>query len=178
MLMFRKKDDILLKAAFEEAFPDLLRFYFKDADEIFDIEHGFEFMDKELIELFPELGKQGGTRFVDMLVKTFLKDGSEEWVLIHIEIEGGNDNDFSRRMFTYWYRIYDRFGVDIAALAVFTGNERQKKRNVFEKEFLGTKVHYSFNTYHILDHSEEELLNMDNPFALIVLTAQKALLRG
>lgn len=114
---------------------------------------------------------------MDMLVKTFLKDGKEEWVLIHIEIEGGNDMGFSRRMFMYWYRIYDRFGVDIAALVVFTGNKYQKRSEVFEKEFLGTKVHYSFNTYHILDHSEEELLKMDNPFALIVLAAQKALLR-
>lgn len=84
--MFRKKDDILLKSAFEEAFPDLLRFYFQNADAIFDMERGFEFMDKELTELFPELEKQGGSRFVDMLVKTFLKDSTEEWILIHVEI--------------------------------------------------------------------------------------------
>ena len=51
----RKKNDILLKSAFEEAFPDLLRFFFDKADIIFDIERGFEFLDKELSELFPEL---------------------------------------------------------------------------------------------------------------------------
>ncbi len=33
--MHRKKDDVLLKSASEEAFPYLLRFYFENADEIF-----------------------------------------------------------------------------------------------------------------------------------------------
>lgn len=176
--MFRKKDDVLLKSAFEEAFPDLLRFYFQDADAIFDMERGFEFMDKELIELFPELEKQGGTRFVDLLVKTFLKNGAEEWILVHIEIQGGNAKGFPNRMFRYWYRIYDRYEVDITALAVFTGGKSQPRPNTFHKSFLGTEVSYKYNTYHVFDHSQEELLEMDNPFALIVLAAQKALLMG
>jgi hypothetical protein len=49
--------------------------------------------------------------------------------------------------------------------------------DTFHKSFLGTEVSYKYNTYHILDHSEEALLSMDNPFSLIVLPAQKALLR-
>ncbi len=73
---------------------------------------------------------------------------------------------------------YHRFGVDITALVVFTGDKHQKKRGSFDREFAGTKVHFSFNTFHILDYSERELLSRDNPFALIVLAAQKALLRG
>ena len=133
----RKKDDALLKAAFEELFPYLLRFCFPDADKVFDFRKGFVFLDKELAELFPELKKQGGSRFVDMLVKTFLKNGKEEWILMHIEIQGGSTKGFPKRMFTYRY-----------------------------------------NAYHIFNHSEAELLAMDNPFALIVLAAQKALLQG
>jgi hypothetical protein len=43
---------------------------------------------------------------------------------------------------------------------------------------LGTAINYQYNVYHILDHSEDGLLAMDNPFALIVLAAQKALLMG
>ena len=54
----RKKNDILLKSAFEEAFPDLLRFFFKEADTLFDIDKGFEFMDKELSELDDEMAAQ------------------------------------------------------------------------------------------------------------------------
>jgi predicted transposase/invertase (TIGR01784 family) len=43
---------------------------------------------------------------------------------------------------------------------------------------MGTEITYRYNAYHIFDHSEAELLAMDNPFALIVLAAQKALLQG
>ncbi|MFT4019554.1 MAG: hypothetical protein QM668_21500 [Agriterribacter sp.] len=176
--MPRKKDDALLKAAFEELFPYLLRFCFSDADKVFDFRKGFVFLDKELTELFPELKKQGGSRFVDMLVKTFLKNGKEEWILVHIEIQGGSAKNFPKRMFQYWYRIYDRYGVDITALAIFTGNKRQQHPDTFHKTFMGTEITYRYNAYHIFDHSEAELLAMDNPFALIVLAAQKALLQG
>ena len=176
--MPRRKDDILLKSAFEETFPDLLRFCFANANEIFDIKKDFVFLDKELSELFPELEKQGGNRFVDMLVKVFLKNGKEECILVHIEIQGGNDKNFAERMFQYWYRIYDRYKVNVTALAVFTGSKTQKRPDQFYKSFLGTEVTYKYNAYHILDHSETGLLTMDNPFALIVLAAQKALLTG
>lgn len=121
----RKKDDTLLKAAFEELFPHLLRFCFADAAKLFDFRKGFVFLDKELTELFPELIKQGGNRFVDMLVKTFLKNGREEWILVHVEIQGGSIKNFLQRMFQYWYRIYDRYAVDVTALAIFTGNKQR-----------------------------------------------------
>ncbi len=133
-------------------------------------------MDKELLELFPDLEKQGGSRFVDMLVKIFGTDGSEEWMLIHIEIQARNDQQFSKRMFQYFYRIYDRYDVPVTALAVFTGAGKSLPVNVFNYKFLGTEIQYKYNKYHIMDHSEEQLLAMDNPFALIVLAAQKVLL--
>ncbi|MCF0057975.1 hypothetical protein [Dyadobacter sp. CY356] len=174
--MMRRKNDILLKSAFEEAFPDLLRFFFAETDSLFDLDRGFEFMDKELAELFPELERKGGSRFVDMLVKTYLKNGSEEWILIHLEIQGEGTDNFAFRMFQYWYRIYDRYETDIVALAVFTGGKNQKRPSHFHKNFLGTEIQYKYNAYHILDHSEKQLLNMENPFALIILAAQKALL--
>jgi len=172
----RKKNDILLKAAFEESFPDLLQFFFPEANEIFAIERGFEFLDKELHELFPELEKKGGSRFVDMLVKAYLQTGAEEWILVHIEIQRQDTAEFAHRMFQYWYRIHDRYNVDIVALAVFTGKANQKRPSSFAKSFLGTEISYKFNIYHIFDHTEDQLLKMDNPFALILLAAQKAVL--
>jgi hypothetical protein len=174
----RKKHDTLLKAAFEELFPYLLRFCFADADDIFNFRKKPVFLDKELAELFPEPEKQGGNRFVDLLAKVFLKNGKEEWILVHIEIQGRNAKDFPLRMFQYWYRIYDRYAVDITALVIFTGNQNQKVAGTFHKAFMGTEIIYRYNAYHIFDHTEEELLAMNNPFALIVLAAQKALLQG
>ncbi|MEO6686413.1 MAG: hypothetical protein ABIN24_10620 [Dyadobacter sp.] len=169
----RKKNDILLKSAFEESFSDLLYFFFKNADIVFDFERGFDFMDKELAELFPDLEKRGGNRFVDMLVKTYLKTGAEEYILVHIEIQDGAVKNFPQRMFQYYYRILDRFEVEVAALAVFTGKLNQKPSSEYRKKFLGTEIIYRYNSYHIFDHDEDQLIEMDNLFALVILTAQK-----
>ncbi|MCF2446081.1 hypothetical protein L0657_19135 [Dyadobacter sp. CY345] len=170
----RRKNDILLKSAFEEAFSDLLLFFFENADELFDLERGFEFMDKELAELFPDLQKKGGSRFVDMLVKTYLKTGAEEYILVHIEIQDGAIKNFPKRMFQYYYRILDRFEVEVAALAVFTGKQKQKQPSEYRRNFLGTEITYKYNAYQIFDHDEEQLVEMDNLFALVILAAQKA----
>lgn len=81
----RRKNDILLKCdpairCFRRSIPRpvTLLFFFNDADDIFDIEKGFDFLDKELNELLPEPQKQGGGRVADMLMKTFLKSGDED----------------------------------------------------------------------------------------------------
>lgn len=125
--MLRKKNDILLKAAFEETFVYLLRFIFPNADQLFDFSKAPIFMDKELRELFPELEKKGGTRQADLLAKVYLLDGSEQWILVHVEIQGQYNNNFPKRMYLYFYRIYDRYGIGITALAVFTGKANPNK---------------------------------------------------
>ncbi len=85
---------------------------------------------------------------------------------MHIEIQGGSTKDFPKRMFQYWYRIYDRYTVDVAALAIFTGNGQQKRPSQFYKSYLGTKILYEYNVYHIFDHIETELLAMENRLPL------------
>lgn len=53
-----------------------------------------------------------------------MKNGTEHWFLIHIEVQGYQDSDFAKRMFQYAYRIMDRYGRPIAALAIFTDPNR------------------------------------------------------
>jgi hypothetical protein len=65
----RHNKDILWKGLLEWVFDDLLRFVFPDADERFDMQRGFAFLDKELAEMYPEPEKETDVRFVDKLVK-------------------------------------------------------------------------------------------------------------
>jgi len=46
LLMTPKAKDILWKGIIEDLFADFLRFFYAGADEIFDMERGFEFLDK------------------------------------------------------------------------------------------------------------------------------------
>src|ERR1700679_279887 len=99
-----KRNDILWKAVLEDLFDDFLRFFYPDADNLFDFNKGFEYLDKELDQLFPLDDDNYAPRYVDKLVKVFTRAGEEEWILIHIEVLSYTDEYFSRRMFQYYYR--------------------------------------------------------------------------
>ena len=170
-----KRDDTLWKSILEEIFDDFLFFFFPDADKLFDLTKGFEYLDKELEQLFPPEQNEYATRYVDKLVKVFTLTGSEQWILIHIEIQGYNDKHFAQRMFTYFYRIFDKYNKPITAFAIFTEENKQFKPNVFEQEFLGTRLRYEFNIYKVIDQSEEELSQSNNPFAQVILTVLAAI---
>ena len=178
----RHNKDVLWKGLLEWVFDDLLRFLFPDADQVFDMERGFCFMDKELAEMHPEQGKKTATRIVDKLVKAYRRDGKEEWVLVHLEVQGQTKPKerplFPARMFRYFIRIYDRYEMPVAAIAIFSGRDGKKLPDTFGYQFLDTRLQYRFNTLSILDYPDEQLKASDNPFAWVVLASKLALLKG
>ena len=179
--MYHNKD-VLWKGLLEWVFDDLLRFLFPDADQVFDMERGFGFMDKELAEMYPAQDKKTATRVVDKLVKAYRRDGKEEWVLVHLEVQGETKPKdrplFPARMFRYFIRIYDRYEVPVAAIAIFSGPDGKKLPDTFGYQFLDTRLQYRFNTLCILDYPDEQLKTSDNPFAWVVYAAKMALLTG
>jgi predicted transposase YdaD len=176
----RRKNDILWKGIMEIVFEDFLRFVYPDADRLFDWEKGFEFLDKELGEMYPEPEKKTATCFVDKLVRMTLRDGSETLFLLHVEVQGETkkQNQFAERMFRYFYRIFDRYRKPVTSIAIFTGSDGKRLPNTFTYEFLGTRLTYQYNALRILDYGDEELAKSDNHFALTMLAAKQALLKG
>jgi hypothetical protein len=159
----------------EDIFDDFLRFFFVNAEELFDLERGFEYLDKELEQLFPPEGDQWSPKYVDKLVKVYNKCGQEEWVLIHIEVQGYQDNGFAERMFTYYYRIWDKHRKSITAFAILTDDCKHYRPCQFDQDCLGTSLCFQFNSFKVLEQSEEELAASDNPFAQVVLATKTAL---
>ncbi len=169
------KNDILWKAILEDIFDDFLRFFYPNADEIFNFSSGFEYLDKELEQLFPPEDDQYEPRYVDKLVKVFTKEGKEEWILLHIEVQGYNDKRFAKRMFTYYSRILDKYDKQITAFAIFTDDDPNFYPGKFEMDYLGTKLTYIYNTYKIVNQPDADLLTSNNPFAMVALTVKIAL---
>lgn len=174
----KRPNDILWKGMVEQVFEDLLRFVFPDVDAEFDLQRGVEFLDKELGEMYPEPYKATSTRVVDKLIKVYRRDGQERWMLIHVEVQGDSGKDFARRMFTYYYRILDRFNQPVTAIAIFTGRNRANMQSKFEDHCLGTHILYQYNIICIRDYPDELLINNKNPFALVMLVAKSVLLSG
>ena len=173
-----KQNDELLKSIFLQNIEDGLRFLYPQADEIFDFGKPIVPVDKEFMKLAPNRKNRKGKRNADLLVEVSLRNGEQTLVLIHMEIESGNDKNFPVRMFDYYYHIRDRYGKPILSIAIFIGNKRQNRPGEYHVALLDTELTFKYRSYHILDHSEEELLAMDNIFAYIILACQKALLEG
>lgn len=174
----RRQNDILWKGILERVFEDLLRFVFPRAETIFDLERGVEFLEKELGAISPRPGKKADTRFVDKLVKVYQRDGSEEWVLVHVEVQAADDKEFALRMFRYYARLFVRFECPLTAIAIFTGKDGKKLPGMYIRKYEGAEVMYKYNTLCILDYTDRSLAMNRNPFALVMLAAKKALLRG
>lgn len=152
-------------------FQDFIEFFLPQAEQLIDFDEPIVFLEQELFKIIADKDKKGKV-INDKLVKVNLKNGVQKWILIHIEIQSSFESDFSERMFTYFYRIFDRYGEKITAIAIYTGEKISKKENRFEYEFLGTKATYQFNSYKIINPTKEELLKSKNPFALVVLASQ------
>ena len=169
-----KRDDTLWKGILEDLFDDFLRFVYPNADNIFDMARGFEFLDKELEDIFPQTDEEN-IRYVDKLVKVWLKDGTEKWILFHVEAQGKPEKNFSERMYIYNYRIRDKFNCKITAWAILLDKNKKFLPTYFKESFLGTTLTYEFNMLKIINQDEEALRKMDNPFAIVILTVLLAL---
>ena len=108
--------------------------------------------------MYPEPDKASDTRFVDKLVKINLLDGREEWILVHIEVQGHPNLQFPERMFRYFYRILDKYQTPVTALAIFTGQDGKNMPARYTYKFFGTSLKYKYNTRCITDYSNEMLM--------------------
>lgn len=124
--------------------------------------------DKELSKLFPE--NKTGSRFVDKLMEVRPRGGDSALVMVHIEVQSSRDDGFSQRMFTYYYRLRDRYEQEIVSLALLADADTAWRPQVFTTERWGCKLKFVFPIVKLLDFHgrENELAASHNPFALIV----------
>jgi len=122
-----------------------------------DFDKGYEFLDKELKRILREAGT--GKRYADILVKVYLKDGQEEWLLIHIEVQDYGDKEFSERMFIYNYRIFDRYRKEIISLAILTDPSTGFRPQRYERARWGFRHLFEFPIIKLIDYTRrwEEL---------------------
>lgn len=104
------------KHALQHYFPDFLAFFFPAAHAGIDWSQGYTLLDKELQKAVRDATL--GRRWADSLVRVTARDGREDWILAHVEIQGQNQPDFPKRMFVYNYRIYDVHDRPVVSLAV------------------------------------------------------------
>ncbi|MEO5933271.1 MAG: DUF4351 domain-containing protein [Duganella sp.] len=150
-------------------FPEFMAFYFPQAHAAIDWSRPHDFLDHELsaVTRDAELGR----RVLDKLVRIHLHSGGEQWVLVHLEIQGRHDKDFAERIFVYNYRVYDRYRRPVASLALLTDASQRWRPCRFSYQLLGCETRIDFPVVKLQDYAGqiERLLTLDNPFALVTV---------
>lgn len=95
---------------------EYLRAAMESLDQPEDWSRNYTPLDKELHKVVRDAAM--GQRRADALMRVTGRDGAEDWVLVHVEVQGENTADFARRMFVYNYRSYDLYGRPVIRLAV------------------------------------------------------------
>src|SRR5262249_46110272 len=128
-----------------------------------------EFLDEELQQVVRDA--ELGRRVADKLVKVWLRDGTETWLLIHVEVQAQVDPDLPQRMFVYNYRLFDRYRREVVSLAVLGDPQPEWRPQEFSYGRWGSRMGLAFAVSKLLDFESRwtELEGSDNPFALIVM---------
>ncbi len=157
------------KMALEEYFQEFLGLLFPAIHEQVDWSKGYSFLDKELQQITADANS--GRRYADKLIKVYARDGSETWVLIHVEVQGEPEEAFAERMYTYQYRLRDRYGVDVVSLAVLADTRDSFRPTTFRYQRWGCELTFTFPTAKLIDWEARwaELEASDNVFALVVM---------
>lgn len=157
------------KEGVEQYFEAFLAFFFPEIQAEIDWTRGYDFLDQELQQLMRE--SEVGKQFVDKLIKVWLNDGKETWLLVHLEIQSQVDTSFTKRMFSYHYRIFDRYDREVVSLAILGDNQANWRPQEYSYGRWGCRLSLQFPIVKLLDYESRwlELEQSDSPFAVLVM---------
>lgn len=157
------------KEILNEMFAEMLQLFFPKYYKKIDWSVPPEFLDNELQTLTAT--SEETKRLADKLAKVKLKNGKDQYLLIHVEVQGYGDEQFARRMFVYYYRLFDTYEEQITSLAILTRPGSGQVSNVFRSRFVDGLLLYRFPMVKVweLRAQMEELRQSKNPFAHLML---------
>ncbi|MEA2040815.1 MAG: hypothetical protein U9N82_13475 [Thermodesulfobacteriota bacterium] len=157
------------KESLELYFEPFMALFFPEAHKAIDWDRGHEFLDKELQKITRET--EIGRRRADKLIRVWLGDGRETWVLVHIEVQSQEDPDFAERMFVYHYRIFDRYHRQVVSLAVLADEAKKWRPDGFSYGLWGCDMQFRYPIIKLLDYrskTDRPAAWEGNPFAVVV----------
>jgi hypothetical protein len=163
------------KEIIEQFFPEFMSFFFPDIDSEIDWNQPYEFLDNELEKITQDA--EIGKRYADKLVKVFLIDGAETWLLVHIEIQGYKESDFGFRMFIYNRRIGEKHNKEVVSLAILCDPDPNYRPQQYQHNRWGCELSFKFPIIKLLDFEDQEqwIENARNIFSIVVTAHLKSI---
>jgi hypothetical protein len=161
------------KSVIELYFRDFLRLFFPAIEADIDWSKPIVFLDKELQKVVrdAEIPK----RYADKLVQVHRLNGQKTLVICHIEVQGQWEGDFTVRMYSYNYRLRDRYNCPVVSLAILADDSHTWRPQHFQDELWGCSTDFRFPMVKLLDYQNDwaTLATSRNPFAVVVMAHLK-----
>lgn len=170
----RTDQDSAWKDILRQYFPEAITFFFPETAARIDWGRPYEFLDKEFAQIAPEA--EVGKRYADQLVKVWLKQGEEAWLLLHVEVQAKAEAKFAARMFGYHIKIFERFGRHATGLAILCDGNARWRPEAYHVSQPDLELLFRFGQVKLLDYHDrwDELEQSSNPFAVVVMAHLKA----
>ncbi len=169
-----KRSDTAWKLFLEE--PEHFRYLIRHADpllhSLIDWRHGVEYLDNELQQIVPQSAT--GRQIVDKLVRVYLQNGAEQWILVHIEVQSQPDPFFEERMYAYNATAWLRYRRQVLSIAVLADTRRNWRPVRYERVLGNHRLVFEFVSLKIIDLDETELLADPEPAALLLVAFKRA----
>ena len=155
------------KTAVMRYFREFMAFYFPQVHDAIGWRRGYSFLDQELAQVVHDA--RLGRRRLDKLVRVSSNEGDAKLLYIHLEIQRSREKDFAKRVFTYHYRLHDRFGCPITTLVVLADPHPGWRPDWYGYEQFGCEIDLHFPTVKLMDYWPvlDRLLEGENAFALL-----------
>jgi Domain of unknown function (DUF4351) len=163
--------DRLFKELLTTFFVEFVELFLPDLAKYMD-RTSLEFLDKEI---FTDVGS-GERHEVDLLVKArFLPGGNvsgEAFFLIHVENQATAQEQFARRMFRYFARLDEKFGLPVFPVALLSYDQPLRPEpDHYIVEFPGQRVlDFSFRAIQLNRLNWRNYLRNPNPVASALMT--------
>ncbi|TKW76303.1 MAG: hypothetical protein DI543_21445, partial [Bradyrhizobium icense] len=166
----RANHDSAWKDILDAYFKEFMEFFYPEIAEKIDWITPYESLDNELQSITTDA--MVGKTFVDKLIKVKSLEGKQEVVLIHIEVQGKKEDEFSKRLFQYYCKLFTKYDQSILTLAILTDNNQGWHPTDYQRNVFGYSVlTFNFKTHKLLEYHDkkQDLEISSNPFAIVVL---------
>jgi hypothetical protein len=162
------------KSIIELYFREFLQFFFPQIEVEIDWDRPIQFLDNELQKIVRDA--ESPKRYADKLVQVYRKDGQAALVIIHAEIQSQEETIFPLRMYTYNYRLRDKYNCPIVSLAILGDDSKTWRPHHYTDSLWGCTTHFEFPIVKLADYAQNwpPLEANMNPFAVVVMAHLKA----
>jgi len=162
----------------DRLFKELLTTFFSEFVEAFlpDVARytepkSVEFLDKEI---FTDIASSESHE-VDLIVKVRFRGGGRAFFLIHVESQASSRKHFPRRMFRYFARLHEKYGLPVLPVAIFSFDRPSRPEpDRYQVEFPEFRVlDFAFRRIQLNRLNWRDFLRNPNPVASALMTKMR-----